>query len=141
MEYNIIWRDCSKSRATKGKKTPNYDVALSMIDRKNKEKKVIGKSLNFYFRNKGLDVAEKYRYLIISNLAADRIYLEFLPDDKAFSTQGRALSFTNKSDKNLSMMTSFPLLENEIISAASWEGEYKLCLDTDQKHYYIEKTR
>lgn len=34
MEYNIIWRDCSKSRATKGKKTPNYDVALSMIDRK-----------------------------------------------------------------------------------------------------------
>ena len=141
MEYNIIWRDCSKSRSSKGKHSPNYDVSLSVINRKNKEKEVIGKTLNVYFRNKGLEVAKKYKYLIISSLSGSRIYFEFLPDDKAFSNQGRALSMTNKSDANPSMTTAFPLSEDEIITATSWAGEYELRLDTRQKHYFIEKAR
>lgn len=141
MNFSIIWRDCSKTRATGGKKAPTYDVSLSVINRKNKEKEVIGKSLNFYFRNKGLDVAKKYRYLIISDINSDRIYFEFLPDDKAFSNQGRSLSFTNKSDKNPSMTTSFPLLESESNAAMNWVGEYELRLDTSQKYYYIERKK
>ena len=139
MDNSIIWRDCSKKRASSGKSSPLYDVSLSMIDRKNKSKKVVGKTLNVYFRNKGLDVAKRYKYLIISDIENDRIYFEFLPDDRAFATQGRSLSWTNKTDKSPSMTTAFPLLDDEIEAATEWEGGYELRLDTVQKHYYIEK--
>lgn len=139
MEYGIVWRDCSKKRTSGGKGSPNYDVSLSVIDRKNREKEVIGKSLNVYFRNKGLDIAKDYKYLIISAINSDRIYFEFLPDAAEFSKQGRSLSQTNKTDKNPSVTTSFPLLENEVVSATGWEGEYKICFDKSHAHYYIER--
>lgn len=139
MEHNIIWRDCSKKRASNGKTSPNYDVSLSVIDRKNKNKEVVGKILNIYFRNKGLSVAKKYKYLIISSIEGDRIYFDFLPDDKAFASQGRSLSQTNKTDKNPSITTAFPLLDDEVDAALEWDGEYDLHLDTVLKHYYIEK--
>lgn len=141
MENNIVWRDCSKTRTAGGKRAPNYDVSLSVINRKNKEKEIVGKSLNIYFRNKGLEVAKKYKYLIISDITANRIYFDFLPDDEAFARQGRSLSFTNKNDKNPSITTSFPLLDSENMAAMGWVGEYELRLNTSLKFYYIEKTR
>lgn len=139
MGNNIIWRDCSKKRVSGGKTSPIYDVSLSVIDRKNKSKEVVGKTLNIYFRNKGLDVAMRYKYLIISDIENDRIYFEFLPDDRAFAIQGRSLSWTNKTDKSPSMTTAFPLFDDEVEAAMEWDGEYELHLDAALKHYYIEK--
>ena len=142
MAHNVIWRDCSKTRTNGSKKSTTYDVSLSVVDRKSKDKKeVIGKVLNVYFRNKGLSIAKSYKYLIISSIAANRIYFMFLPDDAKFSKQGRTLSYTNKTDKNPSLTAVFPLYEKEIALAVGWEGEYEILFDGEQKYFYIENLR
>ena len=126
----IVWEKYTP--VIKVGKHADYDVSVSVTGSKTN-----GESLNFYFANKGMEIAKNFGRLEHSEILPNttRIYFNFLPRDER-----AGYCITKQGSSNRRLKATFPLRSKNKSSVVKgrWVGDYKIGYDRDYHYYYID---
>lgn len=128
----IVWEKYTP--VVKHGRSADYDVSVSVT-----VSKTNGECLNFYFANKGVEIAKNFGRLEHSEILPNttRIYFNFLPKGER---AGYCISKQGGNDRRLK--ATFPLKGKSNNKASvikgRWVGDYKIGYDREYHYYYID---